>query len=47
MGCLSSLRKVETELFPYLRKYGMSFYKFNPCEIKSIIYLLPVTYGRS
>lgn len=25
-------RKVEPELFPCLRQYGISFYAFNPCK---------------
>ena len=25
-------RKIEPELFPCLRKFGISFYEFNPCE---------------
>lgn len=26
-------RAVEPELFPCLRKFGISFYEFNPCKL--------------
>lgn len=33
---LATHRKVEPELFPCLRKYGISFYEFNPCQYISV-----------
>lgn len=35
-------RKVEPELFPCLRKYGISFYEFNPREYHRAMYSLPI-----
>lgn len=40
-------RGVEPELFPCLRKFGISFYEFNPCmnQIVGISFILPDCYS--
>ena len=38
-------RAVEPELFPCLRKYGISFYAFNPRKYLYLKYTIRVTYS--